>query len=266
MLFILVPYQDTTQPWRKNHLKRFLAHMRGFLYGISHHMIIANQPQGKFNRGATLNGAFVFALRWAAEHGIDTNTSNFCFHDVDLLPRSRMLLPWYSDTVAPDNRPVHIGRAWTARYDTDTYLGGILTMPRAVFESINGFPISFRGWGGEDDELRERLAKAGISVTRVRNSGKFLIEDLEKMDLAVKLNILRLHREVWKCNDKWEQRDRYRALRASGGPVDGLREFSRDWRMHADTPINCDDHVSHVTVYFSPREPTERKDGEAPPL
>ena len=35
---------------------------------------------------------------------------------------------------------------------------------RGVFKAVNGYPNDFWGWGGEDDELRDRLVLHGLEV------------------------------------------------------------------------------------------------------
>ena len=38
-----------------------------------------------------------------------------------------------------------------------SYYGGVSQIPRNVFEAINGNSNQFFGWGGEDDDLWNRL-------------------------------------------------------------------------------------------------------------
>ncbi len=86
----------------------------------------------------------------------------FIFHDVDLIP-SDDLLPSYI-TTPQDLNPVHIARLWQ-RYAVDVnYFGGIVAYSRQQFELINGFPNNFWGWGGEDDELRERSKEVFLYI------------------------------------------------------------------------------------------------------
>jgi len=48
----------------------------------------------------------------------------------------------------------------------ETIFGGVTEFTREQFEDINGFSNLFFGWGGEDDDLRERVVKKGYTVSR----------------------------------------------------------------------------------------------------
>lgn len=39
------------------------------------------------------------------------------------------------------------------------YFGGVVAFSREDFEKINGFPNTFWGWGGEDDEMYSRIVE-----------------------------------------------------------------------------------------------------------
>lgn len=43
------------------------------------------------------------------------------------------------------------------------YFGGVVAFNRQDFEAINGFPNTFWGWGGEDDEMYSRIVEVGDS-------------------------------------------------------------------------------------------------------
>lgn len=108
----------------------------------------------KFNRGKLLNIGFQLAAR-AGDHDV------YVFHDVDLLP-SKELLPYYRRT--PAGGPVHIARVWGRYSGNPKYIGGAVAFTSADFRRINGFPNTFWGWGGEDDEMRRRIDE----VTSIR--------------------------------------------------------------------------------------------------
>ena len=72
---------------------------------------------------------------------------------------------FFLETVdAPVDRPAYRG-----------YTGGVLSVWRAQFETINGFSNEFWGWGGEDDDFYNRLKHKGYDVLRdlSRSAGFF---------------------------------------------------------------------------------------------
>ena len=122
------------------------------------------------------------------------------FHDVDIIPDDSPAMRRVYGSVVRGGC-LHNARAWK-RYDTDTYLGGSLTVDVRTFLDANGYPWWFWGWGGEDDALRKRLLDwKGVPVVRNR-AGAY--RDLEGISTAAaKLNWLRLN--PWaKNNRKWE--------------------------------------------------------------
>ncbi len=113
----------------------------------------------KFNRGKLLNIGFDLARR--------DGCRVFVFHDVDLLPSTANLLPYYSAEPAPRS-PVHIARVWDRYSANAKYFGGIVAFSREQYEAINGYPNNFWGWGGEDDEMYKRIVKVSLRVFRRR--------------------------------------------------------------------------------------------------
>ena len=53
------------------------------------------------------------------------------------------------------------------------YTGGVLAIRRSQFEDINGFSNEFWGWGGEDDDLNNRLKGKGYKVARELSRGGY---------------------------------------------------------------------------------------------
>jgi predicted glycosyltransferase involved in capsule biosynthesis len=144
------------------------THLRSFFAERPYHIYIIEQSADgrKFNRGKLLNIGFTLAEK--AGHQI------FVFHDVDLIP-SEDLVSCYVNV--PEN-PIHIARVWKRwagpacavwwplhvksfsypRYSGNPkYIGGAIAFRSAEFRQINGFPNTFWGWGGEDDEMMRRL-------------------------------------------------------------------------------------------------------------
>ena len=56
-------------------------------------------------------------------------------------------------------------RKWSHEIDHNFY-GGVICMKRGHFEAINGLNPLYKGWGNEDEDLRERFIWAGIPVKR----------------------------------------------------------------------------------------------------
>ena len=46
--------------------------------------------------------------------------------------------------------------------------GGVLAISALHFARLNGFSNTFFGWGGEDDDLFQRIGSAGLEVSRLR--------------------------------------------------------------------------------------------------
>ena len=67
--------------------------------------------------------------------------------------------------------------------------GGVSAMSRQDFVKVNGFSNRFWGWGGEDDDIRRRINKAGLKLTRysplVARYPKILHSGLKETRLSV---------------------------------------------------------------------------------
>ncbi|XP_069492029.1 beta-1,4-galactosyltransferase 4 [Ambystoma mexicanum] len=151
---ILIPHRS-----REKHLLYLLQHLHPFLqrqqleYGI---YVIHQAGEAKFNRAKLLNVGYLEALK---EHNWDC----FIFHDVDLVPENDFNL------YLCDNEPKHlvVGRNVTGyRLRYKGYFGGVTAMTREQFAKVNGYSNNYWGWGGEDDDLRERVSLQKMKVVR----------------------------------------------------------------------------------------------------
>jgi hypothetical protein len=136
----------------------------------------------------------------------------FIFHDVDLLP-SDNLGPHYSRF---PTSPIHVARCWDRYSNNPKYFGGIVSFNSTNMKSINGFPNTFWGWGGEDDEMQKRCEKRGLKWEGVQEG---TIRDLENMTVTEKMGLLKEHKE-WKCNLKWEALAEHEGTWQSNGLAD----------------------------------------------
>ena len=163
---IIVPFRDIHKEQnRSKHLSQFLPHMQQFLERQitkgklwNYHVYIIEQSNDdrKFNRGKLLNIGFDYAITHGNQKG--WNHDIFIFHDVDLLPGEDLGV-WYSTF---PKRPIHIARCWDRYANNPKYFGGIVSFSEKDMKRINGFPNTFWGWGGEDDEMQKRCEKLEI--------------------------------------------------------------------------------------------------------
>ena len=110
-----------------------------------------NKFEERFNRGALLNIGFIEAKKQGYDY--------FIFHDVDLIPDDS-LLKFYG---AYPTNPIHIAKV-NEKYQFERYFGGVNSFNTKDFEMINGYPNNYWGWGGEDDELYDRVADNDLEI------------------------------------------------------------------------------------------------------
>jgi hypothetical protein len=164
----------TTQPERRGQLTTLLECFQCSL-PEAQVLVIEQGCDRPFNRGALLNiGVFL-----ANCDDIDS----VCTQDVDMLPHADLI---HEYTRKLDSGTVrHIAGGWN-RYTQPcprksvggiqrNFLGGVVMLQQEQFKAVNGYPNDFWGWGGEDDELRDRLVLHGLSVEKCTGG----ITDLE---------------------------------------------------------------------------------------
>ncbi len=177
---IIVPFResDKLKKTRTKQLDKFIAYMDNYLKDVNHMIYVIEQTDDKrkFNRGALLNIGFLAAQ--------DDGCNVFIFHDVDLLP-SEELKEYYIEP--PSSSPVHIAAVWDRYNQNPNYFGGIVAFNKDSFKKINGYPNNFWGWGGEDDELFNRVRP----FYTIKKANKGTIKDLEEIGLQEKLDYLR---------------------------------------------------------------------------
>lgn len=154
-LTIVVPYRD-----RESHLFIFSKEIPKFLNKQNFDIIIVEQLDNKpFNRGKLLNIGFDF----------NKNCSDyFCFHDIDMIPIE-------SDYTYPD-KPYHMATnvEQFGGGSHPLYYGGVNIFNKEDFIKINGYSNDFWGWGGEDDDLLNRVKHYGYDLYRRKGVYKSL--------------------------------------------------------------------------------------------
>ena len=202
MPVVLVPFRETADGARGRQLARLQSVLRGASIRC---LVVTQSVAGRFNRGLLCNAGLYSLAATGADGAV-------IVHDVDLIPDAGTLALYHQldQLSVREFCCLHTN----SRYGSEGHFGGVVAARMETFKSINGFPNAFRGWGGEDDELRRRVHAAGLVVRRPRCSHV----DLEGIDIRQKLDQLRSSgaKVPW----KWEIRKMYetRCLR------DGYRE------------------------------------------
>jgi DNA-directed RNA polymerase II subunit RPB2 len=145
---IIVPFRDSGDQNRSEHLEKFLEH-----YKDMNIFIVEQSNDGqKFNRGALLNIGYDYLTRFLPK------ITNFIVHDVDILMPADIVNRYYGED---EKELVHFGLlVKNSKYEESTnFLGRVLRLSKEMYKKINGFPNTFYGWGGEDDALCHRIGK-----------------------------------------------------------------------------------------------------------
>ncbi|XP_075138240.1 beta-1,4-galactosyltransferase 1-like [Leptodactylus fuscus] len=151
---IIIPFRN-----REPHLKIWLHYMLPFLqkqqgdFGV---YVIEQIENTTFNRAKLMNVGFSEAIK-------DYDYNCFIFSDVDIIPMD------YRNLYRCSKNPRHMANSldkFQFRLPYPTIFGGIVAFTKMQFLKINGFSNCFWGWGGEDDELYNRVIAAGMKIER----------------------------------------------------------------------------------------------------
>lgn len=151
---IIIPFRN-----RHEHLKHWLFYLHPILMRqqLDYRVYVINQDgDGVFNRAKLMNVGYVEALK---EYDFEC----FVFSDVDLVPiDDRNLYRCFDNprhlAVAMDKFNFHL--------PYNTYFGGVSSLSKNQYLKINGFPNTYWGWGGEDDDIYKRIVFHGMSISR----------------------------------------------------------------------------------------------------
>jgi len=213
-LNIVAAYRDPGDGTRKQQLDVFKKQIKAiFKNKINYHLYIIeqegerddydiineklrqpNSKMAKFNLGMIKNIGYVIAN----EESKQDKNPYFVLSDIDLLP-SQMLI---DDYLKYPDKPIHLANLGT-RYNTEDknkdFLGGVISFNSNDFESCNGYPNHYWGWGGEDESLKYRLEENKIEITKSEHP----VIDLESLTMEEKMDDLRKRKN--KENLKWEK-------------------------------------------------------------
>ena len=170
---IIIPYRD-----REEHLQILLPRLQEFFEKESYEIIISEQNDSdNFRIACVENIGFqhakgdVIVLQQVDYYPTDDVT--YKVNDKPVLPARRGIFLDRDNKSPRDFLDIPGGyRKWADEIDPAFY-GGVICMKREHFEAINGLNPLYKGWGNEDEDLRERFVWAGIPVVR-NEVGTFL--------------------------------------------------------------------------------------------
>ncbi|XP_051018042.1 beta-1,4-galactosyltransferase 1-like [Acomys russatus] len=151
---VVIPFRN-----REEHLKYWLYYLHPVLqrqqldYGV---YVVHQAGATIFNRAKLLNVGFREALK-------DYDYHCFVFSDVDIVPMDDR------NDYRCFPQPRHISVAldkFGFSLPYHGYFGGVSALSKQQFLSINGFSNNYWGWGGEDDDIFNRIVYSGMSVSR----------------------------------------------------------------------------------------------------
>ncbi|GCB64559.1 hypothetical protein scyTo_0007554 [Scyliorhinus torazame] len=152
---ILVPHRN-----REPHLRHLLYYLHPFLQRqqLQYAIYVIHQTGNRtFNRAKLLNVGVREALK-------DEDWDCLFLHDVDLIPENDHNL-----YICNEKYPKHVSSAMNKflyRLPYKTYFGGVSALTPDQYLRINGFPNTYWGWGGEDDDISARIYLAGMKIIR----------------------------------------------------------------------------------------------------
>ncbi|XP_075884645.1 beta-1,4-galactosyltransferase 5 [Nelusetta ayraudi] len=160
---ILIPFRN-----RHEHLPILLRHLVPVLQKQRLQFAFYLIEQGgteSFNRAMLFNVGFKEAMK-------DLDWDCLIFHDVDhLMENDRN---YYGCRDMPRHFAVKLDKYYYM-LPYNEFFGGVSGLTVKQFKEVNGFPNAFWGWGGEDDDLWNRLLYANYTISRPRSEqGRYM--------------------------------------------------------------------------------------------
>ena len=169
---IIIPYRD-----RQSHLELMLPRLQEVFKNKQYEVIISEQnDNNNFNLANTQNiGAQYATGDIIILHQVDyypTDDVSYEVGDQPLLPAKKGIFVNKDFTYRDINDIPGGYRNWNNEIDPGFY-GGVVAMKKEQWDKINGINPLYKGWGNEDEDLRERFKWAGYNPVR-NEIGTFL--------------------------------------------------------------------------------------------
>jgi xylosylprotein 4-beta-galactosyltransferase len=163
---IIIPYRN-----REEHLEVLLPRLQEKFADKDYEIIISEQGnQDNFQIAIVNNIGFkestgdVIILHQVDYYPADDLDYNFT-GTVTLMGAKAFFLDKDNASLRPEHDIPGGYRSFSQAIDPNFY-GGVVMMSREQFEAINGLNPLYKGWGNEDEDLRERFKWASIPVVR----------------------------------------------------------------------------------------------------
>ncbi|XP_005231158.1 beta-1,4-galactosyltransferase 3-like isoform X1 [Falco peregrinus] len=166
---ILIAYRN-----QEKYLHHLLYYIHPFLQRqqLSYSIYLIQQVgNGTFNRAKLLNVGVREALK-------DEDWDCLLLHDVDLVPEND-----YNLYVCDEYYPKHMASAmdkfqYTLPYKS--FFGGVSALTPEHYMKMNGFPNTYWGSGGENDDIATRIRLAGMKIVRTSpHLGRYKVMDYD---------------------------------------------------------------------------------------
>lgn len=177
---IVIPFRN-----RHKHLPVLISHLHPILQRQQLHyriFVVQQDSEFAFNKGQLMN---------AGVHEILKIYPFTCLvlHDVDMIPQDDRM------DYACAESPMHISSALDKFNYTNLYedlFGGVVSFTTKDYIEINGFSNLFWSWGGEDDNMYQRIVNTGLirirenpdygRYTMLKHIDRELIRTTEQID------------------------------------------------------------------------------------
>ena len=170
---IIIPYRN-----REEHLETLLPRLQEVFINKDYEIIISEQGNDdNFQIAMVENIGFIHSTGDVIVlHQVDYYPSddvNYNFEGNVTLPARKAFFLDKDNKELRHQDDIPGGyRSFCYEVNPDFY-GGVIMMSREQFETINGINPLYKGWGNEDEDLRERFVWANIPVKR-NETGTFL--------------------------------------------------------------------------------------------
>ncbi|XP_046368477.2 beta-1,4-N-acetylgalactosaminyltransferase bre-4-like [Haliotis rufescens] len=151
---VIVPFRE-----RSLHLKIFLNNIHPFLkkQRVEYMILVVEQaPGSRLNRGMLRNIGVVEGEKLC-------KFDCYFFHDIDMIPLSERNL--YTCGSKPRHHAAALAR-WNYALPYEHIFGGVVSFKTDLFKKINGYSNMYFGWGGEDDDLYNRVKHHNMDIER----------------------------------------------------------------------------------------------------